>query len=198
MDSNYSNNQFFGSDNTINNLASHEKAVIDSRTNIPYITLQNYSSNQCYGNHEVSMTQQILQPSVNTTINSSIVQDNFIIEHPIMFFYRPPNDLYIYQIRCKEIKEISIQLLNEFSSNVSNNFNQNEYVFFYQQQTGSRIYQVVCEIVSPSFVINLLNKTVHGVETKQNIEFEELSFKFDQKENLKYYLTQHLNCFLLD
>jgi hypothetical protein len=147
------------------------------------MTLQNYSSNQCYGNHDVPMTQ----PSVNTT--SSIVQDNLV--HPIMFFYRPPNDLYIYQIRCKEI---SIQLLNEFSSNVSNN----EFVFFYQQQTGSRIYQVVCEIVSPYFVINLLNKTICGVEIEQNIGFEELSFKFVQKENLKYYLTQYLNRFLLD
>ncbi|PKY19082.1 hypothetical protein RhiirB3_432051 [Rhizophagus irregularis] len=178
MNSNYSNNQFFGSDN---NLSFQMNPAAGSRMNIPYMDVQNTSihlSNQYYDN-----PGQI-------SVNSSIVQGNCV--HPIKFIYQPPNDIYIYHIKCKEI---SIQLLNEISNNVSNiNFNQNEYFFFYQQQNDNRTYQVVCEIVSPSFIINFLNKTIYGIEIEQNIG-EELIFKFDQKENLKFYLTQYLNRF---
>ncbi|CAB4382553.1 unnamed protein product [Rhizophagus irregularis] len=165
-----------------------EQVAAGSRMNIPYMDVQNTShlSNQYYDN-----PGQI-------SVNSSIVQDSFVINqlvHPVKFIYQPPNDIYIYHIKCKEI---SIQLLNEISSNVSNiNFNQNEYFFFYQQLNDNRIYQVVCEIVSPSFIINFLNKTIYGIEIEQNIG-EELTFKFDQKENLKFYLTQYLNRFSLN
>ncbi|RGB38619.1 hypothetical protein C1646_755506 [Rhizophagus diaphanus] len=180
MNSNYPNNQFFGSDNNLSFQMNTEQAAADSRMNIPYMGVQNAIDNP----------RQI-------SLNSSIVQDNFAINqlvHPIKFIYQPPNDIYIYYIKCKEI---SIQLLNEISSNVSNiNFNQNEYFFFYQQQSDNRTYQVVCEIVSPSFIINFLNKTIYGIDIEQNIG-EDLIFKFDQKENLKYYLTQYLNRFLL-
>ncbi|GES85369.1 hypothetical protein GLOIN_2v1474372 [Rhizophagus clarus] len=99
-----SNNQFFDSDNTISNLApqtNFEQVVIDPRMNIPYVTVQNddiHSSN----NHKVFMGQ-ISQPPVDT-INSSIVQNKFNPIHPIAFFYQPPNDLYIYQIRCNELR----------------------------------------------------------------------------------------------
>ncbi|PKC06835.1 hypothetical protein RhiirA5_419031 [Rhizophagus irregularis] len=181
MNSNYSNDQFFCSDNNL-------YPTIGSRMNIPHVDVQNaniHLPNQYYGNPGVS-------------VNSSIVQDNSVITqlvHPIKFIYRPSNDFYIYHIKCREI---SIQLLNDFSSNVSNiNFNQNEYIFYYQKQSDNRIYQVVCEIISPSFIVNLLNKTIYGIEIEQNIG-EELTFKFDQKENLKFYLTQYLNRFLLN
>ncbi|CAB4441643.1 unnamed protein product [Rhizophagus irregularis] len=109
MNSNYSNNQFFGSDN---NLSFQMNPAAGSRMNIPYMDVQNTSihlSNQYYDN-----PGQI-------SVNSSIVQGNCV--HPIKFIYSPPNDIYIYHIKCKEI---SIQLLNEISNNVSNiNFNQN-------------------------------------------------------------------------
>ncbi|CAB4441522.1 unnamed protein product [Rhizophagus irregularis] len=192
MNSNYSNKQFFGSDNNLSFQMNPEQAAASSRMNIPYMDVQNTSihlSNQYYDNPR----------QISSSVNSSIVQDNFVINqpvHPIKFIYRPPNDIYhIYHIKCKEI---SIQLLNEISNNVSNiNFNQNEYFFFYQQQSDNRIYQVVCEIVSPSSIINFLNKTIYEIEIEQNIG-EELIFKFDQKENLKFYLTQYLNRFLLN
>ncbi|UZO16591.1 uncharacterized protein OCT59_007976 [Rhizophagus irregularis] len=177
MNSNYSNNQFFGSDNNLSFQMNPEQAAAGS---LPYMDVQNTSINP---------------RQISCSVNSSIVQDNLVINqlvHPIKFIYRPPNDIYIYHIKCEEI---SIQLLNEISSNVSNiNFNQNEYFFFYQQQNDNRTYKVVCEIVSPSFIINFLNKTIYGIEIEQNIG-EELIFKFDQKENLKFYLTQYLNRF---
>ncbi|CAB4430389.1 unnamed protein product [Rhizophagus irregularis] len=189
MNSNYSNNQFFGPDNNLSFQLNPEQTAAGSHMNNPYMDVQNSSihlSNQYYDN------------SGQISVNSSIVQDNFAINqlvHPLKFVYRPPNDIYIYRIKCKEI---SIQLLNEFSNNVSNiNINQNEYIFFYQQQNDNRIYQVVCEIVSPSFIINFLNKIIYGIEIEQNIG-EELTFKFDQKEYLKFYLTQYLNGFSLN
>ncbi|RGB29613.1 hypothetical protein C1646_766423 [Rhizophagus diaphanus] len=173
MNSNYSNNQFFGPGNNLPFQLNPEQAAAGSHVNNPYMDWQNPSihlSNQYYDN-----PGQI-------PVNSSIQAINQLI-HPLEFICQPPNDIYIYHIKCKKI---SIQLLNEFS------INQNEYIFFYQQQNDNIIYQVVCEIVSPSFIINFLNKTIYGIELEQNIG-EELTFKFDQKENLKFYLTQYLN-----
>ncbi|PKK58467.1 hypothetical protein RhiirC2_796248 [Rhizophagus irregularis] len=83
------------------------------------------------------------------------------------------------------------------NSNYSNNqfFGSDNNLSF--QMNAEQAAAVVCEIVSPSFIINFLNKTVYGIEIEQNIG-EELIFKFDQKENLKFYLTQYLNRYLLN
>ncbi|CAG8513265.1 15017_t:CDS:2 [Rhizophagus irregularis] len=95
-------------------------------------------------NTSINSSNQYYDNPGQISVNSSIVQDNFVINQlvrPIKFIYQPPNDIDIYHIKCEEI---SIQLLNEISSNVSNiNFNQNEYFFFYQQQNDNRIYQVI-------------------------------------------------------
>jgi hypothetical protein len=194
MNSNNPNNQFFGSDNNLSSQMNLEQEATDSRITIPYVDVQNTSihlSNQYYDNNpEVSMMRQI-------SVNSPIVQNNFTSDqlvHPTIFFYRPPNDLHTYHVKCKEI---SFQLLDEFSNNVYN-INRNKYVFFYQQQNGDQIYQIVCEIVSPSFIINFLNKTIHENEIEQNVGHEELIFKCNQMKNLKSYLTQYLNNFFLN
>ncbi|CAB4487361.1 hypothetical protein RhiirA5_441263 [Rhizophagus irregularis] len=101
-----------------------EQAAADLRMNMDAQNTSIHLSNQYYDN-----PGQI-------SVNSSIVQDNFVINQlvrPIKFIYQPPNDIDIYHIKCEEIP---IQLLNEISSNVVSNinFNQNEYFFFYQQQ----------------------------------------------------------------
>ncbi|GBB84684.1 hypothetical protein RclHR1_11260005 [Rhizophagus clarus] len=189
MNSNYSNNQLYDSGN---NLSSQMNPATNSRMDIPYVDVQNaniHLSNQYYNNLGGSMMEQV-------SVNTNIVQDNIInqLVHPNEFTYRLPNDLNIYHIKCREI---SVQLLNDNESNI--NFNQNVYIFYYrQQQSNNRIYQIVCEIISPSFIINFLNKSIYGIEIEQNIGCEELTFKFDQKENLKSYLTQYLNRFLLN
>ncbi|PKC68200.1 hypothetical protein RhiirA1_457498 [Rhizophagus irregularis] len=99
MNLNYSNNQFFGSDNNLSFQMNPEQAAAGS---LPYMDVQNTSINP---------------RQISCSVNSSIVQDNLVINqlvHPIKFIYRPPNDIYIYHIKCEEI---SIQLLNEISSN---------------------------------------------------------------------------------
>ncbi len=78
------------------------------------------------------------------------------------------------------------------------NFNQNEYIFYHQQQSNNRIYQIFCEIVSPSLIVNHLNRTIYGIEIEQNIGYEQLIFESNQKEELKFYLTQYLSYHLLN
>ena len=82
------------------------------------------------------------------------------------------------------------------ASNV--NLNQNEHVFFYQQQINNRVYQVSCEIVNPYLITNVLNKSIYGIETECNVGQEPFSLIFSQGENLKFYLTQYLSFYLLN
>ncbi|RIA94579.1 hypothetical protein C1645_759855, partial [Glomus cerebriforme] len=187
MNQNYSKDQLFASQ------TNSEQVETNSSMNIPYMAVQQLqhasinSSNQRYGNPEVYP-----QTSLNPVVNLPIVQDNFVVNLPttFAFFYQPPNDPCNYHIKCNEI---SIHSLNEFNSNLANiNFYQNKYIFFYQRQSNNRIYQVICEIVSPSLIINLLNKSIYGIEIEQNTGQEQLTFTFEQKENLKSYLIQYL------
>ena len=68
-------------------------------------------------------------------------------------------------------------------------FNENECIFYYKQQSDNQFYQVSCEIVSPLLVNDCLNKNIHRIELQQqNMEQERLVFTFDQKENLEYQL----------
>jgi hypothetical protein len=196
MNPNYSNYQFSNSEN--------------HQPNFNMETASNNSSAQ-HNNNNVQLTnpsnqQYIMQ--VNTTFNPSIspiVQNNLVVDqvdqqkptqpiHPFKFFYQPPNDPCNYHINCKETSiDTVIQLLNEF--NVNTNDDKNEYIFHYKQLFNNRIYQVSCEIVSSL----ILNKHIYGIEIEQNQNFvQNLSFTSNQKENLKYYLTQYLNQYLLN
>ena len=210
MNENHSRDQFSGSENFQINLASQPnpaEGLTASHVNASYVnSLQNasiYSPSQHYGNPEVyTLTGQFPQPqqtlhlaSVNTIVDSPIAQNNFVVNsltqpiNPISFFYQPPNDLCNYRINCNEISfDTVIQLLNE--PNINRN-QSNEYIFFHQQQC--KIYQIACEIVSPSLIINFLNRTVYGIEFEQNVVQEQLSFTFEQKGNLKFYLTRYLS-----
>src|SRR2546430_926039 len=98
MNSNYSKDQIFGSDNMTNLIfkTNPVQVTTDLHMNIPYVTVQNasiYSSNQYYGNPEILIMTQISQPS---TVNSSICpppieRDTIVIDqpiHPIIFFYQ--------------------------------------------------------------------------------------------------------------
>ena len=205
MNENHSRDQFSGSETFQINLASQPnlaEGLTASHVNVSYVnSLQNasiYSQSQQYGSPFPQPQQTFHLASVNTIVNSPIAQNNFVINsltqpiNPISFFYQPPNDLCNYRINCNEISfDTVIQLLNE-PNNI--NHNQNDYIFFYQQQC--EIYQIACEIVSPSLIINFLNRTVYGIEFEQNVVQEQLSFTFEHKENLKFYLTQYLSCHL--
>src|SRR3954452_9769197 len=70
-----------------------ESATV-SHVNIPNVTsMPHTSTNLHYGNPQPQQTFQLT--SVNTAVNSSIVQNNWVVDmplqtvHPIAFFYRP-------------------------------------------------------------------------------------------------------------
>jgi uncharacterized protein (DUF2344 family) len=76
--------------------------------------------------------------------------------------------------------------------------NENEYIFFYQQEYDNRFYQVTCEIVSPSSITNYLNENIYRIKPQQEQQEERLSFIIEQKQNLEFHLTQHLRNYLLN
>ncbi|PKY30518.1 hypothetical protein RhiirB3_531097 [Rhizophagus irregularis] len=95
------------------------------------------------------------------------------------------NDIVAYLLN-KSLKERSVQP------------NENECIFYYQQQCNNRLYQVSCEIVSPLLVNNCLSKNFLGVEFQQNMEQEHIVLTFDQKEYLEcHYLKKYLSQYLL-
>ncbi|GET66809.1 hypothetical protein GLOIN_2v1879824 [Rhizophagus irregularis DAOM 181602=DAOM 197198] len=110
--------------------------------------------------------------------NSENNQPSLIFTHPTTFFYRPPNDCYHYQ------------------SNVQSN--ENESIFYYQQQYNNQFYHISCEIVSPLVINNCLSKNFLGIEFQQNMEQENLVLNFNQKENLKCYLKKYLSQYVLE
>lgn len=106
--------------------------------------------------------------------------------HRNKFFYRPYNDFFNYHIKCEKV---SLQLLNNSMQPKAN-----EYIFYYQQQYNNQIYQILCEIVSPSY----LNKKFYGIEIEPNMEQKQFVFTSDQQENLKFYLSQYLGNYLFN
>src|SRR6266542_1336955 len=113
---------------------------------------------------------------------------------PNIFFYRPPNSYFQYYVNCKKISiDFVIQLLNKGKENIMQ-LKENEHIFFYEQGCDNQIYQIFCEIVSPSFINNCLNN-IHDIGI---IEQERLAFTADQKASLEHHLSQYLNNYLLN
>src|SRR4051794_28938765 len=109
--------------------------------------------------------------------------------HSAVFFYRVPNDICHYNIKCKEIS-ITYLLIN---SNGHNQTNENEHIFFYQQRFDNRFFQISCEVVPPSSITIYLNENIYGIKPQQNVEQEQLSFTIEQKQYLEFHLTQYLS-----
>ncbi|CAB4443173.1 unnamed protein product [Rhizophagus irregularis] len=122
-----------------------------------------------------------------------------ILFHPTTFFYRPPNDFCRYYVNCKEICLDTVEyLINKHLKENNVQSNENECIFYYQQQHDARFYQVSCEIVSQLLIDNYLNKNFLGFELQNSEQQEHLVFTINQKENLEYYLRQYLSFQLLN
>ncbi|GBC09892.1 hypothetical protein RclHR1_00920010 [Rhizophagus clarus] len=144
------------------------------------------SSHSQYDNTNYNMQTQIAPPQRTPPV------------HPNTFFYRPPNDFWHYYVNCKEICYDTVTfLLNKSLQESNTQSNENECIFYYQQQYDTRFYKITCETVSPLLINNCLNKNFLGIEL-QNAEQEHLAFTFDQRENLKYCLRQYLGQYLLN
>jgi hypothetical protein len=174
---------------------------------------ENFQHNQPHSGQAESSTvsNENVQYNIDHNAQSSVVVDTLVQNtsitnsqdqnqnhvHPSDFFYRPSNGFYHYHVSCREIPYNTITYLLNKSLNSKLHFNENEYIFFYQQLHDNRFYQVTCEIVSPSLVTNYLNENFHRFEL-QHMEQENLIFTSYQKENLEYYLTRYLSQYLLD
>ncbi|GBC04434.1 hypothetical protein RclHR1_05690002 [Rhizophagus clarus] len=160
---------------------------------LPLITI--YSDSRDDSTLTVSVPEQAPTNAIQPQQQITPAQ---IIAHPNVFFYRPPNDFCHYYVSCKEICYDTVtHLLNKLKEN-NIQVNENECIFYYQQQYDNRFYQISCEIVSPSLIDNCLNKNFLGFELQQNVNQEYLAFTFDQKENLEYFLNQYLSQYLLN
>ncbi|GES78461.1 hypothetical protein GLOIN_2v1780507 [Rhizophagus clarus] len=131
--------------------------------------------------------------------NSENTKPSLVSTHPTTFFYRPPNDFYHYHVTCKEISNDTVEhLLNKLLKESNVQSNENKYIFYYRKQYNNRFYQVSCEIVSPLVINNCLSKNFLGIEFQQNMEQENLTLTFDQKEYLEYHLKKYLIQYVLE
>ena len=155
-----------------------------------------YSSTFC--NTQLDTTSNI--QDYNTVVLSSSSSSNSAT-HPLglteySFFYNPPNDLYIYNIVCKETP-ISFELVSQLLDNDINNSTQN-YVhsnnlheFYFLKPEEKKCYKITCELISHSSIVQFLNKNVYGIEVKQNgLPQQYVDFSRELKENLEIYLKQ--------
>ncbi|RIA90165.1 hypothetical protein C1645_849693 [Glomus cerebriforme] len=101
------------------------------------------------------------------------------------FFYSSPGDPQIFHVICKEISfESKSEILNDHNCAI--------YTFYYQLP-NNKFFQITCEIVSHSLIVQYLNKKMFGIELIQDEQQEEyLQFYKGQKENLECHLKQYL------
>jgi hypothetical protein len=131
----------------------------------------------------------------NSQIQTSDQQYD-ILFHPNNFFYHTLSHFH-YHIKCENISYNTITyLLNNKNSDVQ--LNENEYIFFYQQEYNNRFYQITCELVSPSLITNYLNESFYGIGLQQNLLQENFVFTLYQKEELEFHLTRYLSQYLLE
>ncbi|CAI2168023.1 8672_t:CDS:1 [Funneliformis geosporum] len=113
--------------------------------------------------------------------------------HSNTFIYRPPNDYCQYHVNCEKISnDLILQFLNK-RKEIIMQLKENEYTFFYQQQCNNQFYQISCEIVSPSFINDWLNRNFLSIEIEQEMVQERLVFTFEQEKHLEIHLSQYLN-----
>ncbi|PKY48628.1 hypothetical protein RhiirA4_464272 [Rhizophagus irregularis] len=111
----------------------------------------------------------------------------------------PCNDFQIYHVVCKEKTsgEIVSRLLNNCLYSSHYLFSNDLFVFYFQQPNDKRIYQIACEMVPHSFILQYLNLNIYGIEIKQDEHRQQQQqrhqeFSERHKENLEFHLKQFL------
>src|ERR1051325_1648444 len=78
----------------------------------------------------------------------------------IGFFYNPPGDCQIYHIICE----------SNDKDNDNNNNLVSDHAFNYKPQNEDFNYHITCHLISHSLIVQYLNKSIHGIELRQNDE----------------------------
>jgi hypothetical protein len=112
------------------------------------------------------------------------------------FFYNPPNDLYIYNIVCKETP-ISFELVSQLLENDINNSTQNYahsnnlHEFHFLKPEEKKCYKITCELISHASIVRFLSKSIYDIEVRQNgLPQQHVTFSKELRENLEFHLRQ--------
>ncbi|RIA91347.1 hypothetical protein C1645_805239 [Glomus cerebriforme] len=186
---------------------THSQAQVSTSENFslcdtPTVSTSSEASTHSTAASDFHVTSQVgsMQPPnyqpLQQTFQTIPAPTNLV--HPNIFFYRPPNGFCHYYVNCKEISYDTVTYLLNKLKECNIQSNENEFIFYYQQQYDKRFYELSCEIVSPLLIDNCLNKNFLGIELQQNAAQEHLSFTFGQKENLEHHLKQYLSQYLLN
>ena len=168
---------------------------------------------QSFNNPNTYLSTQ-LDTTFNIPSSASDIQDNTAVlslsspnnsaTHPqetvglteYSFFYNPPNDLYIYNIVCKETP-ISFELVSQLLDNDINNSTQNYahsnnlHEFHFLKPEEKKCYKITCELISHSSIVRILNESCYGIEVRQSgLPQQHVTFSRGLRENLEFYLRQ--------
>ena len=104
-----------------------------------------------YTNSAVSINNTLPQDNPPQISSSDNPNSQLVFMTKYSFFDKVPNDPQIYHISCIEIT------LDDCLYCQHNVYPNNLSVFYYQQPYSRKIYQIICEMVSDNFILNLLN-----------------------------------------
>lgn len=173
------------------NTAQNNQIIASTSLDEKYTTtLSNYANNN-NNMHPLTSCQPLHRTQDNPLFKFS---HEYFGEGEYPFFYHPPNDPQIFHINCKEISlDYESQLLNK--TNIPNNNNNNRAVYtFYYHLNHNKSFQITCEMVSHTLIVQYLNKNIFGIELRQPEQHQEeyLNFSNGQRENLEYHLKGYL------
>ena len=131
---------------------------------------------------------------MNPPNNSNSPTTFYPVSNRHSFFYNPPNDPQVYNVRCEEVTpfEVALQLYTNDNNVIQNHINKHEFPFFKLDE--GKCYRITCELVLPSSIVRYLNSNIHGVEIRQNNyqQQEYVEFSEQLKRNLEFHLQQFL------
>ncbi|CAI2167551.1 18513_t:CDS:1 [Funneliformis geosporum] len=98
-------------------------------------------------------------------------------------------NLHPHHIKCEEV-QVSFDTFSQMINNTDNISTYKIYVFYHEQTVTKKIYKVTCEIISHTFMIQLLNQNIYGIEFNQTEQQQEVPRQ--HFENLKLHLRNDL------
>ena|ERR1043166_3576735 len=135
----------------------------------------------------------VVVPSPSSSNNSATHPQETVGLTEYSFFYNPSNDLYIYNIVCKETP-VSFELLSQLLSDNNNNSIQNHghlHEFLFLKPEEEKCYKITCELISHSSIVRILNESCYGIEVRQSgLPQQHVTFSRGLRENLEFYLRQ--------
>ncbi|GET00486.1 hypothetical protein GLOIN_2v1549999 [Rhizophagus clarus] len=168
------NKEIYGRDFEVNDLKRKNTLTWEQKLNLEV----NLKQDLPFLQDQILNSQPITNVNMNTTHSK---QENSQLNDEIRLFYQPPNDNRFYHVNCKII-------FQDFLSDY-------DYEFFYEQRPNVR-YHVTCKSLSPTLIINILNKEIYGRDFDVNDLKRDNALTTSQKLNLELNLKLVLPSYL--